>query len=88
MIDNTRFIIDKDSNKITGIQGSESKNHIITLCEEDIELIILDGHFEYVRPSNLDDNKIIDDEELSEELSEEDVIEISDDEFEIELDDN
>jgi len=90
MIDNTRFIIDKDSNKITGIQGSESKNDIITLCEEDIELIILDGHFEYIRPSNLDDNKIIDedDEELSEELSEEDVIEISDDEFEIELDDD
>jgi len=86
MIDNTRFIIDKETNKIIGIQGPKNKDDIIKLCEEDIELIILDGKFEYDTPLNLDnDNKEEDEEELSEELSEEDVVEISDDEFEIEV---
>lgn len=86
MIDNTRFIVDKETNKIIGIQGPNNKDDIIKLCEEDIELIILDGKFEYDTPLNLDnDNKEDDEEELSEELSEEDVVEISDDEFEIEV---
>jgi hypothetical protein len=84
MIDNTRFIVDKDTNKIIGIQGTKNKDDIIKLCEEDIELIILDGKFEYDTPLNLD-NKEDNEEELSEELSEEDVVEISDDEFEIEV---
>lgn len=88
MIDNTRFIVDKETNKIIGIQGSKSKDDIIKLCEEDIELIILDGKFEYDTPLNLDnDIKEDNEEELSEELSEEDVVEISDDEFEIEVED-
>lgn len=86
MIDNTRFVVDKETNKITGIQGPFGKYDIVKLSEEDIELIILDGKFEYDTPLNLDnDNKEEDDEELSEELSEEDVVEISDDEFEIEI---
>lgn len=86
MIDNTRFIVDKETNKIVGIQGPKNKDDIIKLCEEDIELIILDGKFEYDTPLNLDnDNKEDDEEDLSEELSEEDVVEISDDEFEIEV---
>lgn len=86
MIDNTRFIVEKETNKIIGIQGPKNKDDIIKLCEDDIELIILDGKFEYDTPLNLDnDNKEDNEEELSEELSEEDVIEISDDEFEIEV---
>jgi len=84
MIETTRFVVDKETNKIIGIQGTKNKDDIIKLCEEDIELIILDGKFEYDTPLNLD-NKEDNEEELSEELSEEDVVEISDDEFEIEV---
>jgi len=83
MIDNTRFIVDKETSKIIGVQGPKNKSDIIKLCEEDIELIILDGKFEYDTPLNLDNKE--DEEELSEELSEEDIVEISDDEFEIEV---
>jgi len=85
MIDNTRFVVDKETNKIIGIQGTKDKEDIIKLCEEDIELIILDGKFEYDTPLNLDNKIEEDNEEFSEEFSEEDIVEISDDEFEVEI---
>ena len=86
MIDNIRFVINKESNKIYGIQGDNGE--ILQLCEEDIEIIMSDGNFGYEIPLNLDEDNVDDIEELSEELTEEEIVELSEDEFIIEEEDD
>lgn len=86
MIDNIRFVINKESNKIYGIQGDNGD--ILQLCEEDIEIIMSDGNFGYEIPLNLDEDNVDDIEELSEELTEEEIVELSEDEFIIEEEDD